>query len=114
MLFPSTGSGGDSIPQFIIVKQNGQRIYINFNRVPGPGNSFTMQIPGVEISQHNLGGQNYDYLWFPPATANAHPDDITISLTGPLVLDSLNLPFNGGRIPPIPADQPNEITVRID
>jgi len=103
------------MPQIILVKQNGQRIYINYTRNPAGSNIFEMQIPGVEIRHHPHGGNLYNYLWFPPAppAAQPNPDDIEIHLTGPLVEDFFILPLNGGQIQPLPPDATTEITVKL-
>ena len=103
------------MPQIILVKQNGQKLYINYVRNPAGANTFTMEIPGVQIRQHPPGGNDYNYLWFPPAQPAAHPDpeDLEIHLTGPLVVDNLILPLNGGQLVPQPPDQTTEITVKL-
>jgi hypothetical protein len=95
------------------VKQNGEKINIDFEKEDVDDNKFTMKIRGVEIRHHPPDDAGYDYLWFP--SADPHPDgeDIKIRLMSPLELDNLHLPFNGGQTPPLPPDASTEVTIKL-
>jgi hypothetical protein len=104
------------VPRIILVKDNGQRIFIDCNQVPpqggGPG---TLEIPNVEIRTHNEPGNVYNYLYFPQGTAGPEqPGDLVILLKGPLHENNLVLPLNGGQIPALPPNHPNEVTVKLN
>jgi hypothetical protein len=74
-----------------------------------------MEIPGVEIHNHTDSAGNilYKYLKFPPPQSPSDTNDLTIMLNGPLVVDYMVLPFNGGQTPPLPPNASNEITIKL-
>jgi hypothetical protein len=106
------------MPRIILVKGNGQRIFIDCAQVPHPGaGPGTLEIPNVEIRTHNdpNPANQYNYLYFPQGAAGpAQPDDLVIHLRGPVQEDNLILPFNGGQIPAQPPDVADEVTVKLN
>lgn len=105
------------MPKLIFVKGNDERICIECNQVPTPGGGpGILEIPNVEIREKlkEDGSKDFDYLWFPSgSTDDPDPDDLVIILKGPLVENSMILPFNGGHVPAEPADQATELTLKL-
>ena len=106
------------MPRIIFIKDNGKRIFVECDSVPMPGaGPGTLQISNVEIKTHHPvdGSDPYNYIHFPSGALDpgepVNPDDLAITLQGPLHENHMILPFNGGPSPP--PNEPNEITVKI-